>query len=75
MSSMLARCAPAWWLLTTGLTALGPVGVAAASVVAPPLAATLIAVCRGQPCLAVPPTATPALAQARSRKRVTRLST
>ena len=72
---MLVRCAPAWWLLTTGLSALGPVGVAAAGVVAPPLAATLIGVCGGQPCLAVPPTATPAQTQTRSRKRVTRLST
>ena len=80
-----AKCSALWLVLGAGLPSLGRVAVVAAHVVAPPLAATLVGVCGGQPCLvllpvsvtvtAAPTPPLPSAAQARSRKRVMRRST
>ena len=66
-----------WILARCMATALGS-GGAQAQVPVPPLAATLVQVCRGQPCLAKLPDAAPPLPQSqssKSRKRLTRRST
>ena len=72
------RCSTVWLVLAAGLPASGAGGSALAQVVMPPLAATLIGVCRDQPCLTVASAAAaapPAASQARSRKRLTRRPT
>ena len=68
------HCA-ALWLLMGALLPLFSTGSAAAGVVAPPMATTLVGVCLGQPCLKVLPEGAPASVQANPRKRVTRRST
>ena len=68
------HCA-ATWLLVGAVLPLFSAGSAAAGVVAPPMATTLVGVCLGQPCLKVLPEGAPASAQAKPRKRVTRRST
>ena len=68
------HCA-ATWLLVGAVLPLFSAGSAAAGVVAPPMATTLVGVCRDQPCLKVLPEGAPASAQAKPRKRVTRRST
>lgn len=68
------HCAPLWLALSACWALLGAVGSARAGVVAPPLAAALVDVCRGKPCLATLPPVPQAL-QTRSSRRLTRRST
>ena len=68
------HCA-ATWLLVGAVLPLFSAGSAAAGVVAPPMATTLVGVCLGQPCLKVLPEAPAASAQPSPRSRVTRRST
>ena len=74
---ILARCMATALLGVLVLMVLGSSG-AQAQVPTPPMAATLVQVCRGQPCLAKLPDAAPPLPQSqssKSRKRLTRRST
>ncbi len=73
---MLARCMATALLGVLVLMALNW-GGAQAQVPTPPLAATLVQVCRGQPCLVKLPDVVPLpqVTPSKSRKRLTRRST
>jgi hypothetical protein len=68
------RCAPLWLAVSATWLLLGAAGSARALGVAPPLAAALVEVCAGKPCLAALPPA-PKADQKRSSRRLMRRST
>lgn len=69
----LLRCTPLWLALSACWALMSAAGAARAGVVVPPMAAAIVDVCRGQPCLAALPPAPPV--HKRSSKRATRRST